>query len=153
MRGICIWDGSDHAMAALQEVAPLFLPQAFEHIEIVMLVWPQRENAMWRDILEQQVVAGDLHRAAAVISTQYGERLRKVIEATAKDVHVSIVDEDSVPAIRRAVVNLRADIVFLVIGNVKPDSQVATNVREILLESTVPLWVLHAPARTAAAKG
>jgi hypothetical protein len=150
MRAICIWDGSGHAMVALQQVVPFFRAQAFSHIEIMMLVWPQRESAMWRDILERDVVSGDLHRAAAETSTAYGERLRTVILATAEDVHVSIVDEDTVPAIRKSIVELRADIVFLVVGSVKPDSQVATNLREILRENTVPLWVLHAPARTAA---
>jgi hypothetical protein len=137
-------------MAALEQVVPLFRAQALSHVEIMMLVWPQRETAMWRDILEQQVVAGDLHRAAAEVSTQYGERLRAAIASTAEEVHVSIVDADTVPAIRKAVVNLRVDIVFLVIGSVKPDSQVADNLREISRENTVPLWILRAPARTAA---
>src|ERR1700733_14222872 len=91
MRGLCIWDGSGHAMEALQQVVPLFRAQAFSHIEIMMLVWPQRDTAMWRDILEREALAADLHRAAAEISTAYGDRLRKVILPTAKAVHVSIV--------------------------------------------------------------
>jgi regulator of extracellular matrix RemA (YlzA/DUF370 family) len=148
MRAICIWDGSGHAMAALEQVVPLFRAQALSHVEIMMLVWPQRESAMWRDILEQHVVTSDLHRAAAEISTAYGNRLRAVILPTAKKVHVSIVDADTVPAIRKAIVELRADIVFLILGSVQPDSQIATNMRELLHENTVPLWVLHAPART-----
>jgi hypothetical protein len=149
MRAICIWDGSSHAMEALQQVVPLFRPQALSYVEIMMLVWPQRETAMWRDILEQHVVVGDLHRAAAEVSTAYGERLRTAILSTAENVHVSIVDADTVPAIRKAVVDLRADIVFLVIGSVQPESQVTTNLREILRENTVPVWILHAPARPA----
>jgi hypothetical protein len=148
MRAICIWDGSGHAMAALEQVVPLFRAQALSHVEIMMLVWPQRETAMWRDILEQHVVVSDLHRAAAEISTAYGNRLRAVILPTAKTVHVSIVDTDTVPAIRKAIVEMRADIVFLILGSVKPDSQIATNMRELLRENPVPLWVLHAPART-----
>jgi hypothetical protein len=148
MRAICIWDGSGHAMAALEQVVPLFRAQALSHIEIMMLVWPQRETAMWRDILEQHVLTSDLHRAAAEISTAYGNRLRAVILPTAKKVHVSIVDADTVPAIRKAIVELRADFVFLVLGSVKPDSQISTNMRELLRENPVPLWVLHAPART-----
>ena len=112
-----------------------------------MLVWPQRDTAMWRDILEQQIVSGDLHRAAAEISTQYGERLRKAILPTAETVHISLVDEDTIPALKKAVTEHHADIVFLVIGNVKPDSQVANNVRDILNRNSVPVWVLHAPAR------
>jgi hypothetical protein len=150
MRAICIWDGSGHAMAALQQVVPLFRAQAFSHVEIMMLVWPQRDTAMWRDILERHAVSADLHRAAAEISTAYGDRLRTAILPTAKSVHVSIVDADTMPAIRKATLELRADIVFLVLGSVKPDSQIATNLREILRENVVPLWVLHAPARTAA---
>ncbi len=150
MRAICLWDGSGRAMAALQQVVPLFRAQALSHVEIMMLVWPQRDSAMWRDILERQVVTSDLHRAAAEISTEYGERLRKTILPTAETVHVSIVDADTVPAVRKAVVELRADIIFLVLGSVKPDSQVANNLREILHENIVPLWVLHAPARPAA---
>jgi hypothetical protein len=135
-------------MAALEQVVPLFRAHAFSHIEIMMLVWPQRDTAMWRDILERHAVSSDLHRAAAEISTEYGDRLRTAISSTAEEVHVSIVDADTVPAIRKAVVDLRADLVFLVLGSVKPDSQVANNVREILHVNTVPLWVLHAPAVT-----
>jgi hypothetical protein len=133
-------------MTALQQVVPLFRPQGLSHVEIMMLVWPQRETAMWRDILEHQVVSGDLHRSAAEISTEYGERLRKTISSTAHSVNVSIVDEDTVPAIRKATADLKADLVFLVLGNVPRDSQVATNLRAILDETTIPLWVLHAPS-------
>jgi hypothetical protein len=148
MRAICIWDGSDHAMAALGQVVPLFRAQAFSHIEIMMLVWPQRETAMWRDILEQHVILADLHRAAAEVSTAYGDRLRTAISPMAEHADVSIVDAETVPAIRKAIVELQADIVFLVVGSVKPDSQIATNLREVLLENPVPLWILHAPAQT-----
>jgi len=146
MRALCIWDGSGHAMAALGQVVPLFRGQAFSHIEIMMLVWPQRETAMWRDILEQEVVTSDLHRAAAEVSTAYGERLRAAVAPAAEDVHVSIVDEDTVPALKKATVDFRADLVFLVVGNVAPDSQVAENLRLIVRENTVPVWILHAPA-------
>jgi hypothetical protein len=149
MRAICVWDGSGHAMAALEEVVPLFRAQAFSHVEIMMLVWPQRETAMWRDILEQHAISSDLHRAAAEVSTEYGHRLRAAILPTAKDVHVSIVDADTVPALRKAVVELRADLVLLVLGSVKADSQIAKNVQTILHENAVPVWILHAPARTA----
>jgi hypothetical protein len=137
-------------MAALGHVVPLFREQAFSHIEIMMLVWPQRDTAMWRDILEQHAISADLHRAAADISTAYGERLRTAISPMAEDVHVSIVDADTVPALRKAVAELLADLVFLVLGSVEPDSQVASNLRGILRENPVPVWVLHAPARTAA---
>jgi hypothetical protein len=136
-------------MAALQQVAPLFRERALSHIEIMMLVWPQRETAMWRDILEQHALSSDLHRAAAEVSTAYGERLRTVLLPFADAVAVSIVDADTVPALRKAVVELRADLVFLVVGNVKPDSQVAQNLRTIVLDNPVPVWILHAPAQVA----
>jgi len=135
-------------MAALGNVVPLFRDQVFSHIEIMMLVWPQRDTAMWRDILEQHVISGDLHRAAAEISTAYGDRLRTAIAPMAEDVHVSIVDADTVPALKKATVELRADLVFLVVGTFGPDSQIAMNLREIYNGSPVPVCVLHAPART-----
>ena len=136
-------------MAALRQVMPLFRAQAFSHIEIMMLVWPQRESAMWLDILEHHLVAADLHRAAAEISTEYGDRLRTTILPMADTVKVSIVDADTVPAIRKAIVELRANLVFLVVGSFEPDSQIAENLRDILREIPVPMWVLHAPARVA----
>jgi hypothetical protein len=136
-------------MEALRQVVPLFRPQAFSHIEIMMLVWPQRDTPMWRDILEQDAVSSDLHRAAAEVSTAYGERLRRAVSSAAETVRVSIVDADTVPALRKAVVDLRADLVFFIIGRFEPDSQVAANLRASLLENTVPLWVLHAPAASA----
>ena len=148
MRAICVWDGSSHALAALEQVVPLFRGQAFAYIEIMMLVWPQRDTPLWRDILEHQAASNDLHRSAAEVSTAYGERLRAAIQQTAEDVHVSIVDADTEPALRKAVVELRADLVFLVIGSTNPESQVARNLRAILHENSVPVWVLHAPART-----
>lgn len=112
-----------------------------------MLVWPQRDTAMWRDILEQEAVTNDLHRAAAEVSTAYGDRLRTAVSSAAADVHVSIVDADTVPAVRKAIVDFRADLVFLIVGAVKPDSQVADNVRQILRHNTVPVWLLHSPAQ------
>jgi hypothetical protein len=133
-------------MAALEAVVPLFAARAFTHIEIMMLVWPQRDTPMWRDILEQRAVSGDLHRAAAEVSTAFGERLRTTMASTAETVHVSIVDEETAPAVRKAVADLRADLVFLVVGNVDPGSQIFDNLAKILHETTVPLWVLHAPA-------
>jgi hypothetical protein len=100
---------------------------------------------MWRVILEQQVVAEDLHRAAADVSIAYGNRLRAAIAPAAADVHVSIIDADTVPAVRKAVTELRPDLVFLVVGTYDPASAVAENLRRIMHESTVPLWILHAP--------
>lgn len=136
-------------MAALDQVVPLFRAHAFTHIEIMMLVWPQRDTAMWRDILEQQVVSGDLHRAAAEVSTAYGDRLRTAILPATASVHISVVDADTVPAIKKAIVEFRADLVFLVLGSVKPESQVAQNMRRLVNENAVPLWVLHAPTAAA----
>jgi hypothetical protein len=134
-------------MTALVRSVPLLRAQAFSHIEIMMLVWPQRDTPMWRVILEQEAVANDVHRAAAEVSIAYGNRLRAAILPAAADVHVSIVDEDTLPAIKKAIVNLRPDLVFLVVGQYEPDSQVAGNLRAIMRESTVPLWILHAPRK------
>ena len=103
---------------------------------------------MLRVILEQRVVAGDLHRAAAEVSTAYGNRLRTVLSSTAKDVHVTIMDADTVPAVKNALAEFEADLGFFILGAVESDSQIAENMRAIVRESTVPLWVLHAPART-----
>ena len=83
-------------MAALGQVVPLFRAQAFSHVEIMMLVWPQRDTPMWRDILEQQAISSDLHRSAAEVSTAYGDRLRMAIAPMAEDVHVSMVDAETV---------------------------------------------------------
>jgi hypothetical protein len=147
MRALLVWDGSGHAMEALEQVVPLFRPSAFSHIEIMMLVWPQSDTAMWTDIQEQQLVSGDLHRAAAEVSTAYAERLRTTIASIAEDVHVTIVNADAVAAVKTAVVDFRSDIVIFVIGSVEPDSQVATSIQDILRECPVPVSVLHAPAR------
>lgn len=149
VRAICIWDGSGHAMAALGQVVPLFRAHAWSHVDIMMLVWPQRDTAMWRDILEEHVIWGDLHRAAAEVSTAYGDRLRAAISPMAAEVDVSIIDAETVPAIRKAIVELQADIVFLIVGSVQTDSQIASNLRQILRENPVPVWVLHAPAQAA----
>jgi hypothetical protein len=149
MRAIAVWDGSGHAMTALEGVVPLFRPAAFSHIEILMLVWPQSATPMWSDILQQQVVSDDLHRAAAEVSTAYADRLRTAVASTAENVHVTIVDTDAVAAVKAAIVAFRADIVFFLIGSVDPDGQIATNLQDVLHENGVPVWVLHAPARAA----
>ena len=132
-------------MAALADVVPLLRPQAFTHVEIMMLVWPQRDTPMWRVILEQEAIASDLHRAAAEVSTAYGERLRTVLLSGAESVHVSIVDADTVPAVHKAIADHHADLAFLVVGPAAPESQVAANLRTILSEAAVPIWLLHAP--------
>jgi len=136
-------------MAALECVVPLFRPLAFSHIEVMMLVWPQSDTAMWTDILERQSVVDDLHRAAAEVSAAYAERLRAALATLADDVHVSMVDAGAVAAVKTAIVKFRADIVFFLMGSVDVDSQVATNLQAVLGESPVPVSVLHAPARTA----
>lgn len=146
MRAISVWDGSGHAMTALEHVLPLFRPAAFAHIEIMMLVWPQSTSAMWKDILEQQVVMDDLHRAAAEVSTSYADRLRTAVSPIAETVHVSIINADVVTSLLAAIVEFRADVVFFVIGSVDADSQVATGLQKILRESPVPVSVLHAPS-------
>jgi hypothetical protein len=138
-------------MTALEHALPLFRPSAFSHIEIMMLVWPQSDTAMWSDILEQQVVSGDLHRAAAEVSTSYADRLRRALSSIAEDVHVSVVDADAVGAVKAAIVEFRADIVFFIIGSVDRDSQIATNLQAVLHDSPVPVSVLHAPARVSVA--
>jgi hypothetical protein len=147
MRALSVWDGSSHAMTALEQVLPLFRPSAFSHIEIMMLVWPQSDTAMWSDILERQLVSGDLHRAAAEISTSYAERLRTTLSSIAENVHVSIVNAEAVGAVKTAILDFRADIVFFIMGSVGADSQIATNLQEVLRGSPVPVSVLHAPAR------
>lgn len=58
---------------------------------------------------------------------------------------MSIVHADTVPAVRKAIRDFRADLVFCAVGAFAPDSQIAENLRTIVHESTVPLWVLHAP--------
>jgi hypothetical protein len=112
----------------------------------MMLVWPQRDSAMWRDIREGEVLSGDLHRTAAEVSTAYASRLRAVIAPLADDVHVSIVDAESVPAITTATRKLQADLVFLIVGRLDPDGGIAKNIQGILHDTTVPVWILHAPA-------
>jgi hypothetical protein len=126
----------------------LFRPSAFSHIEIMMLVWPQSKTAMWSDILEQQVVLGDLHRTAAEVSTLYADRFRTAISPIAEVVAVSIVNADAAAAVKAAIVEFRADIVFFLIGSVDADSQVATSLQDVLRESPVPVSVLHASARS-----
>jgi len=145
MRALAVWDGSGHAMTALQQMLPLFRPAAFSHIEIMMLVWPQSDTAMWSDILEKQIELGDLHRAAAEVSAAYAERLRAAIASIAESVHVSIVNADAAAAVKAAIVEFRADLAIFLIGSVAPDSQVATSLQEVLRESRIPMSVLHAP--------
>lgn len=68
---------------------------------------------MWRVILEQYALTSDLHRAAAEVSISFGERLRTAMLSLAKTVHVSIVDADTVPAVRTAIVDYQDELVFL----------------------------------------
>jgi hypothetical protein len=55
MRAITVWDGSGHAMAALEQVLPMFRTSAFSHIEIMMIAWPKSNTAMWTDIARKQL--------------------------------------------------------------------------------------------------
>jgi hypothetical protein len=137
-------------MTALEHVVPLFRAAAFSHIEILLFVWPQSSTAMWKDILDRQAVTDDVHRAAAEVSAEYADRLRAVLLPTADDVHVTIVETDVVAAVRSAIVEFAADVVFFLIGNVAADSEVAIGLQQVLRETPVPVAVLHAPAQVAA---
>lgn len=125
-------------MPALEQVLPLFRPSAFSHIEIMMLVWPQSKTAMWSDILEQQVVLG-------TCIAQPLRFPRSMLTAFARPFR----DADAAAAVKAAIVEFRADIVFFLIGSVDADSQVATSLQDVLRESPVPVSVLHASARAA----
>jgi len=153
MRVLLVWDGSGRAMAAFEEMLPLFRPAAFAHIEITMLVWPQRDTAMWADILEEQILSDDLHRAAAKVSADYAERLRAAVAPVAERVHVLIRDLEVVGAVKNGIVEFAADMVFFLIGSVAADSQIAIHLQEVLREVTVPVSVLHAPARVTSGGG
>lgn len=147
MRALLVWDGSGRAMAAFEEMLPLLRPAAFAHVEIMMLVWPQRDTAMWTDILDRQILSDDLHRAAAQVSADYAECLRAAVAPVAERVHVSTLDVEVVGAVKNGIVEFAADMVFFLIGSVAADSQIATHLQEVLRDVTVPVSVLHAPAR------
>jgi hypothetical protein len=145
MRIVCVWDGSGHAMAALESVVPLFQPQAVALVEILMVIWPQRDTAMWQDIAERAVVADDLHRAAAEVATADAMRLRAVLSPLAAEVTVATADGETIPAVAKAIRNLDADLLLLIIGPHDPSGTIADHLRSIVRDATVPVWILHAP--------
>jgi hypothetical protein len=132
-------------MAVLESVVPLFRPKAVSLVEIVMIVWPQRDTAMWRDIAERAVIADDLHRAAAEVSTSYAHRLRAVLSPLAHEVTIATVDGETLPAVDKKIRALGADLLLLVVGPHDPTGTIADHLRSIINEATVPVWILHAP--------
>jgi hypothetical protein len=143
MRAICIWDGSEAGLIALETVLPLLKKKSFEHIEIMMLIWPARDSAMWTEIYAEQLVYDDLHRAAATVSTRYAAKLRALVEQLTSSSNVSRIDAETVPAIRAAVPRIGAELVLVVVGHVDPDGIVGRNLMGIVAESIVPIWILH----------
>jgi predicted anti-sigma-YlaC factor YlaD len=126
------WDGSGHALAALQSVVGLFRDRIVEHIEIVIGVWPARDTAMWSDIQEEQFASDDLHQAAAtVVAAKIAlleDALRPIAQTIASSTAVGAYADIVVETIARS----NANMLFLILG--AHDSQ---NVLEETLRAVV----------------
>jgi hypothetical protein len=148
MRIVVGWDGSDHALTALRGLGALFLPAAFEHIEIVLPVWPARDIPRWAAIEEQQVFSDDLHQAAALTAADELSRLTAVLKPLAKSISGNAEAGNVVDLFLAAVKRSRADMVFIAAGSRDPSDDIEHTLIQIVQTSPVPTLVLRSPNTT-----
>ena len=145
MRIVVSWDGSGHALATLRGIGDLFRPAAFEHIEILLHVWPPVDIPRWADIREEQVLSDDLHRAAAQTSDDELSRLTTVLKPLATSIAGRTADGDFVELVRNAVEQSRAEMVFIAAGTRDESGHIEEAVIRVVRTSTVPTLVLRSP--------
>ena len=145
MRIVVSWDGSGHALATLRGIGDLFRPAAFEHIEILLHVWPPVDIPRWADIREEQVLSDDLHQAAARTVDHELSRLTAILEPLAKSVAAYAADGEFVDLVRIAVEHSRAEMVLIAAGTRDTSGDIEKAITGVVRTSTVPTLVLRSP--------
>jgi hypothetical protein len=145
MRILVTWDGSGHALAALASIAAQFRPGSIEHIEIAIAVWPESEIPRWEDIHERQLVADDLHRAAAEVANEEVSRLLAVVKPLSASVAWRLVSGDLVTNLFQAIEDSRADLLLIVAGTRDTSGIIATHLLQIVRDSPVTTLILRSP--------
>lgn len=143
---VALWDGSDDGLEALSSVIPLFGEQTIEHIEIVLAIWPPRDNAMWADIQERQIITDDLHSAAAEVANEDSARIKDILTPVTQSIATSIRSGSVKEVLFELAVETRGTIVLAVLGHDDPSGIIQKTVQEIVSRSAVPTWVLRAGA-------
>jgi nucleotide-binding universal stress UspA family protein len=149
MRMLVAWDGSGHGLAALRDIVPLMRAQALANIEILLVVWPQRANAMWSDIREQQLIRDDIHRAAAEIAINDAEQLQTILAPLAKTMSTTIADGEVAQVIQDSIHRADAELLLLLVGHYDPGGLIAETLQELVRTSPIPTLILHPAGRLA----
>jgi nucleotide-binding universal stress UspA family protein len=146
MRVVVGWDGSGHALGALEKLTDLFRAGAFDHIEIVLPVWPETDTPRWADIREQQVFSDDLHQAAAQTAADEITRLSAVLRPLAKSVTARSEVGDAVELLLAAVQQSRADMIFIAAGTRDSSGHIESTLERIVASALVPTLILRSPS-------
>ena len=146
MRMIVSWDGSGHALGALRSVVGLFREQSVEHVEVVLRIWPPNDIARWSDIRQQQLVADDLHRAAAEVAANEVQLLEAVLSRIAQTIGSATPDGPFVAAIADAIERTRADLLFVLAGAHDASGTIEEAMRSVVEQSKIPTLILRSPA-------
>jgi hypothetical protein len=145
MRIVVSWDGSGHALATLRGIGDLFRPAAFEHIEVVLHIWPPVDIPRWEDIRAEQVLSDDLHQAAARTAADELAQLTTVLKPLTKSIAGRNEDGEFVDIIRAAVERTKAEMVFIAAGTRDASGHIEEAVMGVVQTSTVPTLVLRSP--------
>jgi hypothetical protein len=146
MRMLVSWDGSGHALGALRDVMPLFRERSVELAEIVLITWPARDIPRWSDIYERQIVADDLHRAAAEVTGEEVQLLEEIIRPIARRVTSSTADGPYVEIMTAAIERTNADLVLLLLGTHDASGVIAQTMQTWAQSASIPTLVLRPPA-------
>ena len=146
MKLVVAWDGSGHALDALEGLVALFRPRAFTEAECILNEWPPRETAMWADVRNALPAIDDAHDAAGRVVAGAAQRLRSVVGPLADSTTVSVTDGDPAENIRKAANTTGVGILIMAIGRHDPSGVIAETVRTVVHEASVPAVIVHAAA-------
>ncbi len=145
MKLIVAWDGSGHALDALQGVVALFRPRAFTQVECILNEWPPRDTAMWADV-RARIGIDDTHDAAGEVVASAAQRLRTVVGPLGDSTSVSVTTGDPAENLRKAANASGVGLLLIAIGPHDTSGVLAETTRALVREASVPVLIVHAPA-------
>lgn len=146
MRTIVGWDGSGHGLAALKSALGSFREHVFDHVTILLAIWPQREIALWSDIRERQLVVDDVHRAAADIASDDAAALESLLAPFTRSMSSIVTSGEFSAVFLDAIASERADIALIVVGRHDHQGLIPGTLQRVVAGSRIPVWILHAAA-------
>lgn len=149
MNILCATDGSDDACEALAAFAQMIDARRVNEIRVILVAWPERDNALWDKAYQRWVKDDDLHEAMEATVNRELEKLRGVFSEHASTVETTRGEGDPGPAIVQSAQSISADLIVLAVtGNNTPEP-VRNAVIAVVEKSPSPVAIVHGPKSSA----